>query len=111
MKFDKKHFFIIFSFLLIIFSSGMFWSHFNQKHGLYGTYYWNTAWQGTPWKKTLDTEISQKAPDFWRLNEYAKNQFSVEWKGYIEIPKTDTYTFFTSDHDPRHDQHIIPHMC
>jgi len=102
----SKHsrFIVILSGVCFLLSSIVYWSifirHREDVHGLHGIYYANTAWQGEPWKGNLiESEISSKAEIFRQAEQQLNNQFSVEWKGYIQIPTTDDYTFTTNSDD------------
>jgi len=67
-------------------------------HGLYGKYYDNQEWQGEPYLTSIDTEISRKTL-FEQQKKLPHDAYSIEWKGYIDIPETGIYTFLTISDD------------
>jgi choline-sulfatase len=67
-------------------------------HGLSGVYYDNTEWEGKSCLKSVDTDISTKTLSE-RRTQLPQNIFSIQWTGYITIPKTGIYSFFTSSDD------------
>lgn len=66
--------------------------------GLKGAYYANLNWRGDPQFVTLDPEISRDLLKD-RSKGFSKNQFSVEWNGFIKIEKSEEYTFTISSDD------------
>lgn len=90
---------------LLVFAAiaGRWWglTHRPASHGLYGAYYSNPEWRGEPWRKNiLDTDISHHAPTFIEADSQSPNrQFSVEWRGYIEIPEDSFRKFFLLSDD------------
>lgn len=66
--------------------------------GLYGIYYDNTIWQGEPYTISFDKDISTTTLKT-KQAKLPQKRFSVEWTGYLNIPKTGIYTFSTSSDD------------
>ncbi|MBD3308945.1 hypothetical protein GF339_21220 [candidate division KSB3 bacterium] len=86
--------------LLTLLGGGAWWVQSTMPHGLSGTYYVNSHWQGEPWKTgVLSTEISHHDGYFSQAREVSRNRFSIDWTGYIEITDTGEYTFFTNSDD------------
>ena len=67
-------------------------------HGLSGTYYNNPDWQGEPALKSVDAEFSANLLKAQRA-KLPQNIYSVLWTGYLDIPETGVYTFFTASDD------------
>lgn len=88
--------------LLLVLSTGMVYGLLAvfqpELRGLYGVYYNNMEWKGIPYATSFDTNISTTTLKAQQAR-LPQNRFSVEWKGYINIPKTDTYIFFMSSED------------
>ena len=66
--------------------------------GLRGFYYDNTDWSDEPHTTALDTEFSTASLKTIR-QKLPQNIFSVEWKGFIQIPETAFYAFSTNSDD------------
>ena len=88
--------------LLLLLCTGMEYAALTvcrpKVHGLEGVYYDNATWQGKPFVTAVETDISTTTLKAQR-NKLPHNQFSVVWTGYLEIPKTGMYTFFTNSDD------------
>lgn len=67
-------------------------------HGLTGYYYDNATWSSPPYATGRDTEFSTDSLKAIRA-KLPQNIYSVEWKGYIVIPKTGVYSFSTESDD------------
>ena len=67
-------------------------------HGLTGYYYDNATWSSPPYATGRDAEFSTDTLKAIRA-KLPQNIYSVEWKGYIVIPKTGVYSFSTESDD------------
>jgi hypothetical protein len=98
VKFKKPKIFFLGG--LILLSLGVYGldRYFQIPHGLEGTYYANPNWEGEPEFVILDPEVSQ---DLLRERQerFPGNQFSIEWRGFIIIPKAGEYSFATQSDD------------
>lgn len=82
--------------LTIIDCGGILICHPGKIGGVIGIFYPNTRWEGEPWMRTYESDISETLQNFQKVEKFFnKGHFSIEWKGYIEISEAATYTFFT----------------
>lgn len=100
MKTKKLKRIILYLVCLILISLGVYIlkSRWTPPRGLEGKYYANTEWRGVSQFVTLDSEISTTLLKD-RRTRFTENRFSVEWKGYLILEKSGTYTFATASDD------------
>lgn len=83
-------------FLLSLFNGYLWWKIASCPHGLHGSYYVQSHWQGEPWASDiLETDISDQSENFRQIRQHSDNRFSIIWRGYIYLNDTGEYTFFT----------------
>lgn len=68
-----------------------------RPQGLLGQYYDNEQWAGPPFISTVDPLITSRI--LREKQSQLPEIFSAEWTGYLEIPQTGIYTFFTESDD------------
>ena len=100
---SRNRLWVLLGLLFIVGDVAIRWLPFFSEipQGLYGTSYWNTEWQGEPRQTdVLETEISHHANVFQHAVATAsQNRFSIEWHGYIKIPRKGQRKFFTQSDD------------
>ncbi len=69
-----------------------------DSYGLNGVYYDNAEWKGEPYATSRDSDISTATLKVIR-KKFQENIFSVEWKGFIDIPESAIYTFSANSDD------------
>lgn len=69
-----------------------------RKHGLQAVYYANTDWKGEPALRVLDRDVSNQTLRE-RGAQLAQEAYSAEWRGWLIVPQTATYTFSTESDD------------
>ncbi len=68
-------------------------------HGLYGKYYDNDKWQGSPSKSRVDQQIRFIWRDDTPVTGKMADHFSVRWTGKLRAPKTGKYTIGLNAHN------------
>jgi hypothetical protein len=67
-------------------------------NGLLGSYYNGTSFSGTP-QTRLDSQINFSWNRISTLNGINPNNFSIRWTGFLTVPASGTYTFYTVNDD------------
>ena len=74
------------------------WAGFNVAHGLHATYFETTDWTGPVVMSGLDARISTgHLTQRWAGT--VPPTFSVQWSGYLAVPRAGNYTFATTSDD------------
>lgn len=68
------------------------------EHGLQAVYYADIEWNGEPLLTTLDAAPSHHAMEIHRA-VIGQGPFSVEWRGWLDVPQSSVYTFTTASDD------------
>jgi hypothetical protein len=64
-----------------------------KQGGLYGSYYTNKWFSGTPYLTQIDTQINKNWGTGDIIPNVASNYVSIEWVGYILPLYSESYTF------------------
>jgi Dolichyl-phosphate-mannose-protein mannosyltransferase/PA14 domain len=64
-------------------------------NGLEATFYPSRTWEGTPQEKLIDPILDHyyHLNPFQRRNVQPRDSWSVEWRGFIDVPATGSYAF------------------
>src|SRR5262245_2910889 len=61
----------------------------DESHGLLGTYYAGSQWDGPALFQRIDPDLQFE----WSEDEPTRGPFSVSWQGQIDIPSAGRYLF------------------
>ncbi|MFN3873548.1 MAG: glycoside hydrolase family 3 C-terminal domain-containing protein [Ignavibacterium sp.] len=70
-----------------------------NEHGLIGEYFTNKNLEGEPFKIRVDKIINFAWEWDTPFDDFPKDKFSVRWKGFLKVDKTDNYTIDVSSDD------------